>query len=207
MDFCILFTSYLSFEIAYGFNQFSWLDLPPLLVNEIASLDEKQKADFWSRLIRKHESRFCKRMKELLSMRTKEERKLPSKQERVWVHFQNEWFPNHRKSKLDRRSDGTFEIFEKFNDNAYKIYFPNKYHANPTFNIFYLSPYAEPDSRKNPFKKGGMIESWLQLLMKKSQVKFQKGVEQLLDSGWKLRMSLSNDSPKNYVKTSYARKG
>jgi len=39
----------------------------------------------------------------------------------VWVHMCNERFPAHRKSKLQPRGDGSFQILEKINDNAYKV--------------------------------------------------------------------------------------
>lgn len=130
-------------------------------------------------------------------MRTKEERELPRNEERVWVHFWNERFLNHWKSKLDPRGDGTFQILEKFIDNAYEIDFPNKYQVNPTFNNFYLSPYAEPDFRMNHFEEGGNHTFMIATFNEQSQVKFQEGLEKLSDPGWKVSKSLSKDSARN----------
>ena len=42
----------------------------------------------------------------------------------VWVHIRKERFPNHRKSKLQPRGDGLFQVLERINDNVYKIDFP-----------------------------------------------------------------------------------
>ena len=41
----------------------------------------------------------------------------------VWVHMRKEQFPNQRKSKLQSRGDGPFQVLERINDNAYKIVF------------------------------------------------------------------------------------
>ena len=37
----------------------------------------------------------------------------------VWVHLRKNRFPNHRKTKLDARADGPFEVLERLNNNAY----------------------------------------------------------------------------------------
>ena len=36
----------------------------------------------------------------------------------VWVHMRKERFPNQRKSKLQPRGDGPFQVLERINDNA-----------------------------------------------------------------------------------------
>jgi hypothetical protein len=46
-----------------------------------------------------------------------------------------ERFPNQRKSKLQPSGDGPFQVFERINDNAYKIDLPGKYGVNATFNV------------------------------------------------------------------------
>ena len=43
------------------------------------------------------------------------------------------------------RADGPFEILEKINDNAYKVYLPGDYGVSATFNIADLSPYEADD--------------------------------------------------------------
>ena len=44
----------------------------------------------------------------------------------VWVHMRKERFPNQRKSKLQPRGDGPFQVLERINDNAYKIDLPGE---------------------------------------------------------------------------------
>jgi len=47
------------------------------------------------------------------------------------------------------REDGTFEILERVNGNAYKVNFPEDYGFFATFNVAYLSPYLEDDHLAN----------------------------------------------------------
>ncbi|TYJ97097.1 hypothetical protein E5676_scaffold371G00020 [Cucumis melo var. makuwa] len=39
----------------------------------------------------------------------------------VWVHLRKERFPDQRKSKLQQRGDGPFQVLEWINNNAYKL--------------------------------------------------------------------------------------
>ena len=68
-------------------------------------------------------------------------------------------FPAKRKSKLQPRGDGPFQVLEKINDNAYKLDLPREYgNISATFNVVDLSFFDvgnESDSRMNPFKEGG----------------------------------------------------
>ncbi|RDX97809.1 hypothetical protein CR513_19383, partial [Mucuna pruriens] len=59
----------------------------------------------------------------------------------VWVHRRKERFPTQRKYKLQPRGDGTFQVLERINDNAYKLDLPTIYGE-------------EFDSRMNPFEEG-----------------------------------------------------
>ncbi|RDX95066.1 hypothetical protein CR513_22457, partial [Mucuna pruriens] len=60
----------------------------------------------------------------------------------VWVNRQKEKFPTRRKYKLQPRGDGTFQVLERINDNAYKLDLSTTYGK-------------EFDSRTNPFEEGG----------------------------------------------------
>ncbi|KAJ9170174.1 hypothetical protein P3X46_018302, partial [Hevea brasiliensis] len=79
----------------------------------------------------------------------------------VWVHLRKERFPSRRKSKLQPRCDGPFQVLTKINDNAYKINLPGEYNVSATFNVADLSPCvdAETDSRTNPFEAEGNDEN------------------------------------------------
>ena len=64
------------------------------------------------------------------------------------------------------RVDGPFQVLEKVNDNAYKLYLPEGYNVSPTFNVCDLMHYLEDgvrvedgkDLRANPFQQG--VTSW-----------------------------------------------
>jgi len=47
--------------------------------------------------------------------------------------MRKEWFPNQRKSKLQPRGNGPFQVLERINDNAYKIDLPGEYGVSATF--------------------------------------------------------------------------
>ena len=75
----------------------------------------------------------------------------------VWVHMRKERFPEQRKSKLQPRGDGPFQVLERINDNAYKIEFPGEYNVSTTFNVSNLTLFdadGEADLKTNPFEEG-----------------------------------------------------
>ncbi|KAI5668620.1 hypothetical protein M9H77_18473 [Catharanthus roseus] len=80
----------------------------------------------------------------------------------VWVHFRKERFPQRRKSKLDDREDGPFQILEKINDNAYKVDLLGHYNVSATFNVsdLFLFDIGDGDSRMNPFQEGKDDVNW-----------------------------------------------
>jgi len=41
------------------------------------------------------------------------------------------------------RADGSFEVLERINDNAYKVDFPGDYGVSATFNVAELSQYLD----------------------------------------------------------------
>ena len=56
----------------------------------------------------------------------------------VWAHMRKKWFPKQRKSKLQPRGDGPFQVLERINSNIYKIDLAGKYDVNATFNVIDL---------------------------------------------------------------------
>ena len=70
------------------------------------------------------------------------------------MHIRKERFPVRRWSKLHPRGDGPFQVFERINDNAYKLDLPGEYNISVTFNVSDLSPFDEgDDSGMNPFEE------------------------------------------------------
>ena len=52
--------------------------------------------------------------------------------------MRKKWFPKQRKSKLQPRGDGPFQVLERINSNIYKIDLAGKYDVNATFNVIDL---------------------------------------------------------------------
>ncbi|XP_040966211.1 uncharacterized protein [Gossypium hirsutum] len=72
----------------------------------------------------------------------------------IWIHMRKERFPDQRKSKLQSRGDGPFQVLERINDNVYKIDLPGEYAVSASFNVADLSPFdVGDDSRTNRFEE------------------------------------------------------
>jgi hypothetical protein len=70
--------------------------------------------------------------------------------------MRKERFPAHRKSKLQPRGDGPFQILERINENAYKVDLPGEYGVTATFNVCDLILFdVDDDLRSNLFKEIG----------------------------------------------------
>lgn len=150
-------TSFSPFEIVYGINPLTPLDLIHLPVNERGSLDGTRKAELVKSLHEKVRLQIEKKNKHYASQANKGRRSVMFEPgDWVWVHFRKEHFPEQRKSKLQPRGDGPFQVLEKVNDNAYKLDLPGEYNVSATFNVSDLSLYdVGADSRSNPSEEGG----------------------------------------------------
>jgi len=74
----------------------------------------------------------------------------------VWVHMHKERFPNQKKSKLQPRGDGPFQVLERINDNKYKFDLLGEYGVSVTFNVVDLTLFnTDFDSRSNLFYERG----------------------------------------------------
>jgi hypothetical protein len=70
--------------------------------------------------------------------------------------MRNERFPAYKKSKLQPRVDGPFQILERINENAYKVDLPGEYGVTATFNVCDLILFdVDDDLRSNLFKEIG----------------------------------------------------
>ncbi len=153
-------TSLSPFEVVYGFNPLTPLDLSPLPVNEYVNLDGAKKAEVVKKL---HESvhQRLKAKNDQVAKRVNKGRKkvvfIPG--DYVWVHMRKERFPNQRKTKLHPRGAGPFQVLEKISDNAYKIDLPSEFGISNTFNVADLTLFDDDigaDSRTNLFKGEGV---------------------------------------------------
>jgi hypothetical protein len=148
-------TSYSPFEIVYGFNSLTPLDLMHLPINEMSSLDGHRKAELVKSIHERVRLQIAQKNEKFASQANKgRKRVIFEPRDWVWVHMRKERFPTHRRTKLHPRGDGPFQILEKINDNAYKVDLPGEYNFSATFNVSDLSPYdAGDDSRSNPFEE------------------------------------------------------
>ena len=151
------------FEIVYGFNPLTPLDLLPLPNNSVFKHKDAQvKADFVKKMHEQVKAQIEKKMASYAKQANKGRKKVVFEPgDWVWVHMRKERFPSQRKSKLQPRGDGPFQILAKINDNAYKIDLPGEYGVSATFNVSDLSPFDvgdDPNLRTNSFQEGGNDE-------------------------------------------------
>ncbi|XP_072081053.1 uncharacterized protein [Arachis hypogaea] len=112
------------------------LDLLPLPLSDIVTLDVEGKAEKVKAMHLKARESLEQKNKLIAQRVNKGRRQLIFEPgDWVWVHLRKERFPTQRKSKLDPRGDGPFQVLERVNNNAYKI--------------------DLPDSRTNLFQEGG----------------------------------------------------
>ncbi|GJS54906.1 RNA-directed DNA polymerase [Tanacetum coccineum] len=153
-------TSKRPFEVVYGQNLITPLDLVPLL--EVGQFS-KEEADQSEQIKELHRSvqeqiiRHNKQYKEHADKRCKHV--LYQEGDLVWIHLHKDRFPAGHFRKLKPRGDSPFRVLKKINDNAYKIELPGHYNVYATFNVADLSPYKgdsddEPDSRSSLFQEG-----------------------------------------------------
>lgn len=161
-------TQHSPFEIVYGFNPLTPLDLLPLPNTSILKhKDGKAKAEFVRKLHEQVKLQIEKKNKSYAKSANKGRKKVIFEPgDWVWIHMRKERFPSQRKSKLQPRGDGPFQVLSRINDNAYKIELPGEYGVSTTFNVADLSPFDVGDdglnSRSNSFQEGGNDEDVIQ---------------------------------------------
>ena len=131
--------------------------LLPHLV-DLKHKDGQAKADYVKKLHEKVKEQIAKRNESYAKQANKGRKRVVFQPgDWVWVHMRNERFPEQRKSKLQPRGDGPFQVLEKINDNAYKIDFPGEYNVSATFNVSDLTLFdvgEESNLRTNSFQEG-----------------------------------------------------
>ena len=153
-------TKFSPFEIVYGFNPLTPLDLSPLPMSERVNLDGHLKADLVKKIHETARLNIERRTEQYAKHANKGRTKVVFEPgDWVWLHMRKERFPEQRRSKLLPRGDGPFQVLERINDNAYKLDLPGEYTVSATFNVTDLSPFdAGDDLRANPFQDEGNDE-------------------------------------------------
>lgn len=153
-------TSFSPFEIAYGFKPLTPLDLLPLPIStDLVHKDAEARAKYVQDLHAQVKSNIEKKIEHYARSANKSKKRMVFEPgDWVWVHLRKERFPSLRKSKLQPRGDGPFQVLERFNDNAYKLDLPGEYTVSATFNVSDLSPFDVGDeplnSRTNCLEEG-----------------------------------------------------
>ena len=153
-------TRFSPFEIVYGFNPLTPLDLSPIPMSEYVNLDGEQKAKLVKQIHETARLNIERRTEQYAQQANKgRKRVIFEPGDWVWLHMRKERFPEQRKSKLQPRGDGPFQVTQRINDNAYKLELPGEYSVSATFNVSDLSPFdADHDLRANPFQDEGNDE-------------------------------------------------
>ncbi|KAH0781376.1 hypothetical protein KY290_000974 [Solanum tuberosum] len=145
------------FEVVYGFNPLTPLDLLPLPTNDFANLDGKKKADMMKKIHEQIRLAIEKKNKEVALRRNKGRKYVVFKPgDLVWVHMRKERFPSKRKTKLVPRGSRPYKVLERIGDNAYKLDLPGEFQVNATFNVSDLSHFdADLNLRTNSLQEEG----------------------------------------------------
>jgi len=118
-------TKFIPFEVVYGFNPLTPLDLTHLPVNEHVDLDGAKKAEFVKALHEKTRANIERKIEQYAMQTNKGHKEVVFEPgDWVWVHMRKERFLEQRHSKLLPRGDGPFMILERVNNNAYKLDLP-----------------------------------------------------------------------------------
>jgi hypothetical protein len=97
-------TDFSPFEVVYDFNPLTPLDLPPLAVNVMTSLDGQKKAEMVKKLHESVRQHIEKKNEQYATKANKDRRQVIFEPgDWVWVHMRKERFPARRQSKLHPR--------------------------------------------------------------------------------------------------------
>jgi len=153
-----------SFEVVYGFNPLTPLDLIHLPTSfEFVHKEGVSKYKFIKELHEKVQNQIQTQVYKVALYKNKGKRVWTFQEGGlVWLHLRKERFPHLQKSKLSLRGDGPFKIIKKINDNAYQLDLPAEYGVHSSFNITDLILFVgtmdddtHSDLRTNPLKGGG----------------------------------------------------
>ncbi|RDY13398.1 hypothetical protein CR513_01708, partial [Mucuna pruriens] len=134
-------TSHAPFELVYGYNALSPLDIAHLLVPSKVNLEGLSKA---KSMVRLH-----KRPMIFMEKKGKRYAKRKNRDREGIVYHRREMFPSLRKSKLLLRGTRPFPVLKHINDNAYVSYIPHEFGGSmDNLNLRIIS-FQEEKSNKN----------------------------------------------------------
>jgi hypothetical protein len=144
-------TRHSPFEVVYGQNPISPLDLTPLPVTHHFSEDAEERVKDIKRLHEQVQSKIMQQNERYQKSANKHSRHVEFKEgDLVWVHLRKDRFPPGKFGKLKPRADGPFKVLKRIGENAYKIELPDNYSVSTTFNVADLSPYFGQNNQGDP---------------------------------------------------------
>ena len=104
--------SHIPFEVVYGFNPLTPLDLLPILVLDEVLCKDGFETTYFIKNLHHHIKRQIERMVGKYTQFANKRRKTLIFEPRhwVWLHLRKDRFPTQRKSKLIPRGDGPFQV-------------------------------------------------------------------------------------------------
>ncbi|MGL5995490.1 MAG: hypothetical protein ACRC1I_03045, partial [Pseudomonas proteolytica] len=150
------------FEICYGFNPCTPLDMIPLPPERMEDQNGVAKAEYVRKLHERVRSRILKKTEQYKQKADRGRQPMILQPgEWVWLHTRTERFNKTRQTKLQPRGDGPFQVLERINNNAYRIDIPGKGNMSTTFNVADLSRFDAGDQvlRTKHFQEGGHDEA------------------------------------------------
>ena len=131
------------FEVVYGFNPLSPLDILPLPLQERINIDASARVNYLKKMNEDTRHTIERQVQRLATkLNVNKQPMVFNVGDLVWLHLRQDRFPNECKSKLLPRADGPFKVLARYNNNAYKIDIPrDKYSVSDIFNVKDLSPY------------------------------------------------------------------
>jgi len=110
------------FKIVYGLDPLGPVDLVPRPLDQRPSADAEQRVKKIQQLHEKVQAQIEKSNLSYSALANKHRRpRVFQPGDLVWIHLRKERFPAQRKTKLMSQADGSFEVLERINDNAYKL--------------------------------------------------------------------------------------
>ena len=148
------------FDVVYGFNPLSPLDILPLPLQERTNLNASARASYIKKMHEDTRHTIERQVQRLATKLTVNKHPMIFNiGDLVWLHHSKDRLPNERKSKLLPRADGPFKVLARYNNNADKIDLPrDKYNMSDIFNVSDLSPYhgdEDFDPRSDLSQGGG----------------------------------------------------
>ena len=125
------------FEVVYGFNPLSPLDILPLPLQECTNMDASARASYIKKMHEDTRNTIERQVQRLVTkLNINKQPMIFNIGDLMRLHLRKDRLPKECKSKLLPRADGPFKVLARYNNNAYKIHLPrDKYSVGDIFNV------------------------------------------------------------------------